>query len=48
MRSVYADPGYAKVVVDMKQRLEELREKYKDDGTVIQFPNQQQQRGRRR
>jgi arylsulfatase A-like enzyme len=48
MRSVYSDPDYAKVVVDMKRKLEELRESYQDDGTVIQFPNQQKQRGKRR
>lgn len=39
LKSVYADPAYANVVTDMKQRLEELRAKYKDDGTVIKFEN---------
>ena len=48
MRSVYSDPEYAEVVVDMKRKLEELRENYKDNGTVVQFPNQQPKRGKRK
>ncbi len=48
MRSVYSDPEYAEVVVDMKRKLQELRENYKDNGTVVQFPNQQPKRGKRK
>ncbi len=41
MRSVFADPEYADVVQDMKRQLEALRRKYKDDGTVVKFGDQQ-------
>lgn len=40
MRSVYDDPEYAEVQKQMKQRLKELREQYKDDGTVEEFQKQ--------
>jgi arylsulfatase A-like enzyme len=35
MKSVYADPAYADVVKDLKQRLAALRRQYKDDDTVV-------------
>jgi arylsulfatase A-like enzyme len=39
MQSVYDDPAYADVVKEMKAELKRLRDKYKDDGTVVQFNN---------
>jgi arylsulfatase A-like enzyme len=47
MRSLYEDPAYAKVVVDMKRELDRLRDQYQDDGTVVTFPGQQPRRGRK-
>lgn len=38
MRSVYADPDYRDVVRELKTELERLRDKYKDDGKVVQYP----------
>ncbi len=38
MKSVYADPAYANVVVDMKKQLKALQAKYKDDGTILGKP----------
>ena len=37
LKSVYVDPDYTDVVKDMKEELARLRDKYKDDGTVIDF-----------
>ena len=37
MQSVYDDPQYAKVVEEMKAELARLRDKYNDDGSVIDF-----------
>ena len=39
LKSVYGDPAYADVVADMKQELKRLKEQYKDDGTVAEFPD---------
>ncbi len=38
LHSVYADPGYQDVVAQMKAELTRLREKYRDDDAVAQFP----------
>ena len=38
MQSVYADPAYQDVVREMKAELQTLRDKYQDDGSVVQFP----------
>jgi arylsulfatase A-like enzyme len=37
LKSVYDDPEYAEVQKEMKAELERLKEKYKDDGTVVNF-----------
>jgi arylsulfatase A-like enzyme len=37
MNSVYHDPAYADVVKEMKAELKRLREKYGDDGSVVEF-----------
>ena len=39
MKSVYDDPAYADVVKELKTELVRLREKYKDDDTVVGEPN---------
>ena len=38
MKSVYGDPQYAGVVKELKAELKRLREKYKDDDTVVGQP----------
>ena len=38
LKSVYDDPAYATVVADLKKELARLKELYKDDGTVVEFP----------
>jgi arylsulfatase A-like enzyme len=48
MTSVYADPAYQDVVAQMKSELARLREKYQDDGTVVQFPTSKRKKGTRR
>ena len=37
MKSVYGDPDHATIVQDMKKRLQALRDKYADDGSVVSF-----------
>jgi len=37
LKSVYNDPAYDQIVMDLKRQLEQLRKDYKDDGTVEQF-----------
>jgi len=37
MVSVHADPAYANVTTNLKKQLQELRVKYKDDGSVTKF-----------
>jgi arylsulfatase A-like enzyme len=39
MNSVYNDPEYAKIVADLKERLEALKKHYKDDGGVVKPAN---------
>lgn len=41
MKSVHADPAYAKIQVKLKKRLTELRQEFGDDGTVRQFSNRE-------
>jgi arylsulfatase A-like enzyme len=38
LKSVYDDPAYASVVAEMKKELTRLKEQYKDDGKVVEFP----------
>jgi arylsulfatase A-like enzyme len=38
LKSVYDDPAYATVVAELKKELTRLKEQYKDDGTVVEFP----------
>ncbi len=38
MKSVYDDPAYSDVVTRLKQQLEQLRTRYKDDGNVVGQP----------
>jgi arylsulfatase A-like enzyme len=42
LQSVYDDPANAELIKELKQRLFDLRERYKDDGTVVEFPTTEQ------
>jgi arylsulfatase A-like enzyme len=48
MRSVYAEPEYADVVVELNAELKRLREQYKDDGSVVEFEPQEGAGGAKR
>jgi arylsulfatase A-like enzyme len=37
LKSVYDDPASAELVMDLKKQLEELKQQYKDDGSVVKF-----------
>jgi len=47
LKSLYGNPEVAKITEELKQELKRLREQYKDDGSVAEFPSDKPVKGKK-